>query len=584
MPKDYTRDVVRRPRPVAGTAAVMAEAQGTSFWVGGGTPMPIFNAQNNTIHGKLLPGGAANRIPPEIALKISEYLNVKDLARTAMAWRPVAMASYASPEFVKLECARFSLLTNHSLTWRPDMMRHVRDRMEQYNFAWATLQYSGSQSFDIPQTTQDTPWAGSNNWRSGNRFTGESNGYVYDVGSWEAGPRIQARICLYQLPSLRTGEIDVKRRQFDIALNSHFVKAVCVDPVGQVIAILEYNNNESPNPCSRIPFLHVYHLKNGHHIKTVMMRVGFDLLSEVYHMEVHGEMVCVVADVAGSPNNYPESDVRVQNWTGADRCVSISRPYDARPYCTGFQFITDDLFIMTEKSRLDPRDTVQSCVIRVGHIRLNTQQIINLRDVHGKGWTPNKISVIRNVSNYQPVSGAFSANPSNRLFGLKYDYRGFDGVWKSNACLFGQTTVESWLSINTLSPVEPQHWLVMPMVNYVDPRPDVLRQSNHYDPSNREGCALIGRRLFWGEVWPSGWGLNVLDYNPGAGTAIQANDKETRGKLWQSYTCHFDSDPYPVSYTATTRISDVSRIIPTEDGLLVKQNGYGASGFLVLMM
>lgn len=84
MPRDYTRDVVRRPRPVVGTTAVMAEAQGASFWVGGGTPMPTFNAQNNTVHGNPPPGGAANRIPPEIALKISKYLNVKDLARTAM--------------------------------------------------------------------------------------------------------------------------------------------------------------------------------------------------------------------------------------------------------------------------------------------------------------------------------------------------------------------------------------------------------------------------------------------------------------------------------------------------------------------
>jgi hypothetical protein len=128
-------------------------------------------------------------------------------------------------------------------TWPSEILRHVRDRIEQYNFAWTTLQYSLGQSFTIPQTTDDTPWAGSYGWRSGNRFMGESNGYMYDVGSWETpgptGPQMWARVYLYQAPSLRTGEMDLKRTEYNIALRSHYVKAVSVDPVGNVVAILE---------------------------------------------------------------------------------------------------------------------------------------------------------------------------------------------------------------------------------------------------------------------------------------------------------------------------------------------------------
>lgn len=116
----------------------------------------------------------------------------------------------------------------------------VRDRMEQYNFAWSTLLYSGSQNISIPGTTQDTPWAGSKDWKSGHTFMGESNGYMYNVATMgPPGAQMQASVCVYQLPSLRTGETDLRRTEFNVVLRSHFVKAVTVDPVGQVVAILE---------------------------------------------------------------------------------------------------------------------------------------------------------------------------------------------------------------------------------------------------------------------------------------------------------------------------------------------------------
>lgn len=73
----------------------MAEAQGTSFWVGGPAPVNAYAAQHNSTKEKknekpLTERGAANRIPPEIALKISEYLGVRDLARGAVVILPLS--------------------------------------------------------------------------------------------------------------------------------------------------------------------------------------------------------------------------------------------------------------------------------------------------------------------------------------------------------------------------------------------------------------------------------------------------------------------------------------------------------------
>lgn len=68
---------------------------------------------------------------------------------------------------------------------------------------------------------------------------GESNGYIYDVLSWQGQGGMLARVSLYQLPSFRIAEIELKRTQFDVVLRSHFVRAVAVDPVGQVVAVLE---------------------------------------------------------------------------------------------------------------------------------------------------------------------------------------------------------------------------------------------------------------------------------------------------------------------------------------------------------
>lgn len=194
--------------------------------------------------------------------------------------------------------------------------------------------------------------------------------------------------------------------------------------------------------------------------------------------------------------------------------------------------------------------------------------MVNLADIHGKGWTPNTISLIRNVSQYSPVSGPFSPDPASRLFGIKYEYRQYDGNVSANSCLFGRTTVESWLGIPASGPIEPVHWILMPILNDADPRRNGGRPPK-YDPTNREGLALIGRRLFWAEIWPNGWSLNLLDYNPGAGNAV-CEKKEPRGQMWQSYTCYFCSDPYPVAYTVSDRITDLDRIVPTEDGLLLK--------------
>ncbi|KAJ6484328.1 hypothetical protein C8R47DRAFT_1131026, partial [Mycena vitilis] len=585
MPKDYnyskthTKDDKGRhlwPRPVVGEAAMMAEAQGISPWVG--SPTAPYGFQTCAPPPK--EPGAANRIPPEIAAQISKYLDVKDLGRAAIAWRSVALASYASPEYIKLECGKYSLLTTGASTWRPDVMRSVRERMEQYNYAWSTLQYTGSQSFSIPHTTGDTPWAGSDGWRSGNRFTGESNGYIYDVSCREALGQMQARVCLHQLPSFRTGETGLKMSQFDVVLSSHFVRAVTVDPVGQVVGILEYNNNNTHDVYSRIPVLHVYNL-NGRRMGSVQIRIGFPTLTEIYHMELHGEMVCIIANYSDTDHSLigVASSIVIQSWVGEPRCVSIKSCLGN--YCTGFQFITEDLWILTEKGKEDRRDKCPSALIRVGHVRMNIQRPVTLADIYGKGWTPNTVSLIRNVSPYSPVSGIFYPNPAVRLFGIKWEYVDYIGKISANSCLFSRSQVEAWLGIAPSSPPE-LHWISMPFLNDADPRKENGGHSPPTDFSNRQGFAVIGRRLFWAEIWPNGWSLNLLDYNPGAGNAI-CMKVEARGEAWKSYTCYFCSDPYPVAYSASSRISDLARIIPTEDGLLLKQNNRHGPAYTMLL-
>ncbi|KAJ7487775.1 hypothetical protein FB451DRAFT_726849 [Mycena latifolia] len=248
MPKDYSKEERRslRPPPPVSAVAMMAQSQGASRWVGGPVPPNSFDYQTKNTTNSQRPRrpGAANRVPPEIALKISKHLDIRDLARAALVWRPATEATYASPQFIMSECGRFSLMTNNMLAWPPEVMRSVRERIAQYNFAWSTLQYTSGKFFSIPETTEETPWAGSFGWKSGNRFMGESNGHLYDVGSWMApgpstGLQMWARVCLYQVPSLRTGQTELIRRQFNVALMSHYVKAVCVDPFAQLVAILE---------------------------------------------------------------------------------------------------------------------------------------------------------------------------------------------------------------------------------------------------------------------------------------------------------------------------------------------------------
>lgn len=559
----------------------MAESQGMSRWVGDPVPQR-YPSHPSSSQGPAGPG-AANRIPPEIMLRISKHLDIKDLARAAVVWRSAAQATYASPEFIKAECARFSLLTNHMRTWAPDSFRQIRDRIEQYNFAWTTLQYTFGQFFSIPETTAETMWLGSHGWRSGNHFMGESNGYLYDACSWEAagpaGPQMWARVCLYDAPSLRTGEVGLKRRQFNVNLQSHYVKAVAVEPVAQVVGILEYNLHNTNNIHSRIPYLHVYSLKDGQHIGTLKMSIGFQIGAEVSHMEMHGEMVCIIA-------HYPAygktvSEIHIQHWAGATRIVSI--PDGVDPYITGFQFITEDMFILTKKAKLEARDQIASNLVQVGSIRTNKVIFVNLRDVYGNGWTVNDITLVRNISSHQPVSGAFSSDPSKRLFALRFDYTDFKGLVFSNACLFGRTTVESWLGIYTLAPVEPMHWAIMRPQATAD-TPSHMQLRRHTDPTNREGCAIIGRRLFWSEIWPNGWSLNVLDYNPGAAIHVSEKISESGGKMLTSWTYRFCEDPYTVSFSVSSRIDRVDRVIPTEDGLLLKKDDHGVPTFMALLM
>ncbi|KAJ6486931.1 hypothetical protein C8R45DRAFT_272767 [Mycena sanguinolenta] len=421
--------------------------------------------------------------------------------------------------------------------------------MQQYNFAWTTLQFSASKSFNIPGTSPDTMWAGSKDWRSGSHFMGESNGYIYEVSTWKTPGVVQAKLCLYQLPSLRTGGTDLKKLEFNINLRTDSLKAVTVDPVAKVVALLE------------LSALHVYNFQ-GRYFGLVPLLALFNPSAEIYHMELHGEMACIVSHYP-SPNSLigMASDVLIQSWVGERRSARMDYFWGtySMNYCTGFQFITEDLWIATEKGRTHPRDTIPTHFIRVGHVRLNKQIVVDLKDSLGNQyWTPNNISLIRSLSHSSPISGPFSADPASRLFGIKYDYRDFDGSIKSNCSLFGRATVEAWLGIG--GPPDHMHWLMMPF-------PSV--KSMHIDLTNREGLYLVGRRLVWATIWEHGWSLNVIDYNPGAGNAIPTN-VELRGEKWKSWTGLWCSDPYPVALSSTTRIGNITRVVPTEDGILLK--------------
>ncbi|KAJ7637143.1 hypothetical protein FB45DRAFT_457176 [Roridomyces roridus] len=262
-------------------------------------------------------GGAANRIPTEIAIKISKYLSVKDLAHGAVAWRALASASQDTASFIRAECARFSLRILGSWTARTDLLPGMRDRIAQYNHAWSTLQYTFGQSFVIPQTAYDTPWAGSFEWRSGTQFMGESGGWTYNAHSRVQNEVFKARVSLYENPSLRTGEMGFKNVQIDVSLYSGYVKAVAVDSVARYVGVLEYSDQDAGGGYASIPILHVFHLDNGNRLISARLRFyGFPVGAEVYHMEIHGQMVCVAANY-DSFGQGTRSDVIVQNWTGA---------------------------------------------------------------------------------------------------------------------------------------------------------------------------------------------------------------------------------------------------------------------------
>ncbi|KAJ7637142.1 hypothetical protein FB45DRAFT_457177 [Roridomyces roridus] len=238
---------------------------------------------------------------------------------------------------------------------------------------------------------------------------------------------------------------------------------------------------------------------------------------------------------------------------------------------------------MTEKAKTDPSDQILSSCITIGHIGKRLKMDLLLDDPCNQiGITVTNITVIRNVSPYAPVSGPFCTDPAGRLFGFKFNYKMFDGTWESHACLFGRSTVEAWLGLTPAIGTEPPHWLLMGTCN--PDRGEVVRQSmDVYDPTNREGVALIGRRLFWSEIWPSGWIFQLADYNPGAGSVIgkKMQTQCDSGQMWKSFTGLFCNDPYSVAHTITSRVSGPRRIIPYEDGLLIKTDG---QNFMVLLM
>ncbi|KAJ7770478.1 hypothetical protein B0H16DRAFT_1881494 [Mycena metata] len=552
----------RRPpvRSAAGAAALMIAAPGSS-WVGPVTPRPLTAPQSHATprpvtarrsHPHPPPPsnpsdgtnttpsnkpGAANRIPLEIALEISKYLDVRDLGRAAQAWHSIALASTASPEFIRLECARYSLLLHGSSDWTGAKMRVVRERMQRFNFAWSTLLYSTAQFVNIPQMTASTPWAGSHQWQSGNRFTGESNGYIYDVFSWAVGSQFQARVSIHWLPSLRTrlgGEVT----HFDLPLRNHFVKAVAVDPVQRRVAILEFDNNpHARGEPSSFPIVHICTLDGRAPRRSVKYDYGIQPFTEIYHMELHQDMVCFVGNVPSSRHpSGMESTVVFRNWRGARREGGVCVPDF---YCTGFQFITEDLYIVTTREKpifFEHRLTAPgydytpySSLVWVGHVRRGwCNRVTSIVDPRSRGQTENGITLVRNNSPYNRARGPFYSNPATRLFGLKYDYNELDGSIRSSVALFGQTTVESWVHIVHTGPTEPIHWVDVPRTDTADMRlyPEILASLN--DTSNVAGWAVIGRRLFWGERWHSGWGCHLVDYSPGA---VPAHRKALTGLL-----------------------------------------------------
>jgi hypothetical protein len=244
------------------------------------------------------------------------------------------------------------------------------------------------------------------------------------------------------------------------------------------------------------------------------------------------------------------------------------------PYHTGFQFITEDLYIMTEKAALDPRDRVPSMILRVGHVKANKQLVINLTDKYAPAHrTVNHISLVRNVSPYYAMAGDFHSVPEDRLFGIKFDYFGYGTAMDSNVCLFGRSTVERWLGIPTSGPIERPYWVTLPKLSSMDFHYQHY-QDTTLDPTNREGLSIIGRRLFWSNRWSNGWGLSIFDFNLGAQVAMQ--QPAVHGQMWTSYIGNYNADPYLITYTTTSRIANVERIMPNEDGLILKHSFPGA--------
>ncbi|KAK7046660.1 hypothetical protein R3P38DRAFT_2875055 [Favolaschia claudopus] len=541
----------------------------------------------------------ANRIPPEIATIISKYMDVRDLARAARVWRPITGASQHPAEYIKMESEKYSLLVHYEFEeslWSFDTIKTVLERMRQYNFAWSTLQHSSSISFAMPGTTANTMWAGSFNWKSGVHFMGESNGYMYEVISWKAqvGPhetRMQTKINLKQLPSLRTGKTGFKERS--IHMQVEFVKAVCVEPLRKLVGILVFNSAIGADEASRTPILHVYRL-NGQYHAFVDLRTRFNALTEVSQMDMRAEMVCIVAHYPSfSSSNGLASHIFMQNIDGERRVSDVLSGRNA--FCTGFQFIAPDLWIATWKEKLRPYDTAATNIICAGFIECPDKitEIVVIPDALASPNhpPPDDITLIRNVwpSHDNDRCGPFYNNPKTRLFGLKYDYRNpLSGLTKSHCCLFGADTVESWVDLreDDAPPPERMHWLRLLYLNAG--RTDGYgRNWFSKDFSNPLGVSLIGRRLFYAEPFAHGWSLNVIDYNPGAGSVLPHRDDHYKTRNmgdWQTSTGLHSVDPYPVAHTTTTPLHGVVRAIPTADGILLKKNDPDNVNYTMLLM
>ncbi|KAJ7151164.1 hypothetical protein C8R46DRAFT_1123461 [Mycena filopes] len=506
---------------------------------------------------------APSHLPPEITLQISQHLDAKDLARGALVWRPLASVTQSSPEWIRMECARYSLLLNHPSKWSGEQRRAISEQMGRHNFAWSTMLYSTAAPIEATQMTSSTPWAGSYGWKSGSRFTGESNGYIYDVSSQRVGSQLRAEVTVYRLPSLRKRQLDLVKTRFDLTLHRGSVKAVTVDPVGRRVAVLEFDNIGHPNH-NLPPVLHLCSLDGK---PSQMIQIGLQLIpsSEIYHLELHKDMVCIVANYPSSNHNHGmESLIVLQNWR-----VSRHIVIHEHSYCTGFQFITEDLYIMTTRQRTGE---VFGSFVQVGHVGLNSRQSVNryLQDKHGKSLMANGINLVRNKALHAPAGSPYYTDPAKRLFGLRYNYNEYDGSVRNNVALFCQGTVESWLQLTPTAPTEPIHWVPITKKDATDMRyhPGVRACMN--TPDNLEGFAVVGRRLFWGERWVAGWGFNVVDYNFGA-SAILGHKKHGVGG-WQSSSSRFTGDRYPAVLTTTRPMPGPvpERLIATEEGILLK--------------